>query len=183
MPPKSIIVIGAGPGGYAAALEAAQAGISVTLVDAMEIGGTCLNRGCIPSKFLLARAKEAAEHVPMTQLVAGKDALLATLRQRQEQAAKTSSIKRITGKAHLVSDRQVEVVSGNIRTALEADAIILATGSSPIVPPLSRLIPPFSRATRSFQSTTYRRTWWWSAADTSGVNWHARFRVSGQRSH
>ena len=56
MPPKSLIVIGAGPGGYAAALEAAQRGLPVTLIDAQEMGGTCLNRGCIPSKFLLAQA-------------------------------------------------------------------------------------------------------------------------------
>src|SRR6266850_180111 len=98
MPAKTLFVIGAGPGGYAAALEAAQRGLSVTLVDAAEIGGACLNRGCIPSKFFLSQAKQANE--PVTQvlrIIQQKDMLLATLRQRMGQAAKSATIKRITG--------------------------------------------------------------------------------------
>ena len=51
-----VLVIGAGPGGYAAALRAAQAGRSVTLVERDRVGGTCLNVGCIPSKALIAVA-------------------------------------------------------------------------------------------------------------------------------
>jgi len=61
MPPQSLIVIGTGPGGYAAALEGAQRGLSVTLIDAQEMGGTCLNRGCIPSKALLHSTKMIVE--------------------------------------------------------------------------------------------------------------------------
>ena len=51
-----VIVIGAGPGGYPAAITAAQNGKSVALIEAKELGGTCLNRGCIPSKALIASA-------------------------------------------------------------------------------------------------------------------------------
>src|ERR1700728_3410954 len=52
-----VIVIGGGPGGYPAAIRAAQNGKSVALIEAKELGGTCLNRGCIPSKTLIANAE------------------------------------------------------------------------------------------------------------------------------
>ena len=55
---KKIIVIGGGPGGYPAAIKAAQLGADVTLIDKGGIGGTCLHRGCIPTKFLLKSAKD-----------------------------------------------------------------------------------------------------------------------------
>src|ERR1700690_3058399 len=98
MPPSTLIVVGAVPGGYAAALEAAQRGLSVTLIDSSEMGGTCVNRGCIPSNFFLSRAKHASESVTsITSLVEQKNAILATLRQRMEQAAKTATIKWISG--------------------------------------------------------------------------------------
>ncbi|MDP2865567.1 MAG: FAD-dependent oxidoreductase, partial [Elusimicrobiota bacterium] len=51
--PKKVIVIGAGPGGYPAALRLKELGADVTVVEAWEFGGTCLNRGCIPSKAFL----------------------------------------------------------------------------------------------------------------------------------
>jgi len=133
MPLQSLIVIGAGPGGYAAALEAAQRGVSVTLVDAMEMGGTCLNRGCIPSKFFLSHAQPSTgTFTPILQLVQQKDTVLATLRQRMEQAAKSMSVRRITGTATLVSAQEVDVITAQGKERLKADSIILATGSSPI---------------------------------------------------
>ena len=52
-----VIVIGGGPGGYPAAIRAAQMGKKVALIEAKELGGTCLNRGCIPSKALIACAE------------------------------------------------------------------------------------------------------------------------------
>jgi len=57
MNPKRVVVIGGGPGGYVAAIRAAQLGARVTLVEKDKIGGTCLNRGCIPTKALLSDAK------------------------------------------------------------------------------------------------------------------------------
>src|SRR5262245_31497000 len=136
MPSKSLIVIGAGPGGYAAAIEAAQRGMAVTLIDSAEVGGTCVNRGCIPSKFFLSRAKHAPEAVtPILQLEQQKEALLATIRQRMEQAAKSVAIKRISGTAKLISDYEIEVTSAGKTERLKADTFILATGSSPIYPP------------------------------------------------
>jgi pyruvate/2-oxoglutarate dehydrogenase complex dihydrolipoamide dehydrogenase (E3) component len=116
MPLKSLIVIGSGPGGYAASLEAAARGLSVTLIDAQETGGTCLNRGCIPSKFFLSRAKHGIElTAPILQLVEQKNAVLATVRQRMDQAAKTSQVRRfgyIIGKSPAVARLKSEFFSG-----------------------------------------------------------------------
>ena len=55
--PIKLTIIGAGPGGYVAAIRAAQKGAQVTVVEDTEVGGTCLNRGCIPTKTLIASAK------------------------------------------------------------------------------------------------------------------------------
>lgn len=135
MAPQSVIVIGSGPGGYAAALEAAQRGLAVTLVDAQDMGGTCLNRGCIPSKFLLSKSQSVQEGVAsIVPLIEQKDALLSTLRQRMEQGAKTASVKRITGMARLISNHAIDVKSADSVQHLEADYFILATGSTPVTP-------------------------------------------------
>ena len=136
MSPKSLIVIGAGPGGYAAALEAARRGVSVTLVDAQEMGGTCLNRGCIPSKFLLAQAKPSGANPSLVRLMEQKNAILSTLRQRMEQASRSASITWVQGTARLVSPHQVEVTGLAGPSRHEADSIILATGSTPFRPSL-----------------------------------------------
>ena len=61
MASKSLIIIGGGPGGYAAALEAARRKMHVTLIEQQDVGGTCLNRGCIPSKFFLSKSKQLAD--------------------------------------------------------------------------------------------------------------------------
>ena len=129
-----VLVIGAGPGGYVAAIKLGQLGKKVILVEKDRLGGICLNRGCIPSKFFLSRALEAAGPVPISRLVEDKNGLLTTLRQRMDQAAKTLSVQRVSGRARLVSDRAVEITAGAEKMLLEADAIILATGTSPIIP-------------------------------------------------
>lgn len=136
MLPKSLIVIGAGPGGYAAALEAAQRGLSVTLIDAQEMGGTCLNRGCIPSKFLLAQAKRSVAGGSLASLMEQKNVILSTLRQRLEQAARSAKVQWVQGTARLVSPREVDVKGPAGPSRHAADAIILATGSTPFKPAL-----------------------------------------------
>lgn len=57
MNPKKVVIIGGGPGGYVAAIRAAQLGAKVILIEEDKIGGTCLNRGCIPTKSLLSDVK------------------------------------------------------------------------------------------------------------------------------
>jgi dihydrolipoamide dehydrogenase len=141
MPPLTVVIIGAGPGGYAAALDAAQRGFSVTLVDRQETGGTCLNRGCIPSKFFLSRGHESAiEPAALEPLTLKKDSILAALRQRMDQAVKTAAIRRVSGSAHFVSPHTVEVMTAEGKTErLDAEAFILATGTIPVKP---ALFPP-----------------------------------------
>lgn len=140
---KKILVLGGGPAGYVAAGRAAQLGAAVTLVEAREIGGTCLNRGCIPTKAMVAgaerlqQAREAAEFGVVTGAVSLD---FAAFMARKQQA--TTTLR--DGVAHLLKQRKVEVVAGRATLAgpgrlrlddgreLDGDAVILATGSEPV---------------------------------------------------
>src|SRR5882672_1416120 len=116
MTSKSLIIIGGGPGGYAAALEAARRKMRVTLIEQQETGGTCLNRGCIPSKFFLSKAKQFAdalrladagiqvrlEKIRMRPLVDQKQTVISTLRQRMEHALKNAGVEYLTGEARFL---------------------------------------------------------------------------------
>jgi len=143
---KRICVIGAGPGGYAAALEAVAHGFAVTLVDRAEIGGTCLNRGCIPSKFLLSEARHGSDR-PSATFLDRKEGILNTLRQRMEQGAKAAKIMRRTGIARFVSPHAVQVENETV----EADYFILATGTEPVKPSLFPDHPAILNSTSALQ--------------------------------
>jgi len=65
MSSKSVIIIGGGPGGYAAALEAVRRKMTVILIEEQEMGGTCLNRGCIPSKIFLIQIQAICRRPPV----------------------------------------------------------------------------------------------------------------------
>ena len=138
-----LAVIGAGPGGYVAAIRGAQLGLKVLLVEKRAtLGGTCLNIGCIPSKALLSSSElysristEAAEH---GIAVAGASVDLAAMMKRKEKV-----VARLTGGvAALMKGNKVEVVQGEARVArpeevqvggetYAADSIVLALGSLP----------------------------------------------------
>ena len=164
---KTLIVVGSGPGrDTCAALEAAQRGLSVTLIERAEIGGTCLNRGCIPSKYLLAKSKQLQdaahladsgitmrlEKIDMAQLFGHKDELLDTLRRREEQALKAAKIRRLNGQGRFLSPHKMEVLHPDSSSeTVEADAILLATGSSINVPPLFPSHPAILNSTTIFQ--------------------------------
>lgn len=140
---KKIVIIGAGPGGYVCAIRAAQLGATVTIVDSMKRpGGTCLNKGCIPSKNLLNASHEyyKANHcfanlgisfeklaIDIKQLQAQKKQVLDDLGQGIEFLFKKNSIRFIHASAQLISQSQVQ--AGN--ELLDVDAIIIATGSTP----------------------------------------------------
>lgn len=137
-----IVVIGGGPGGYPAAIRAAGRGKKVALVEAKELGGTCLNRGCIPSKALIAGAEllEEIRHadsfgiktgpvsIDYSFLVDRKDKIVAKIRKSLEGLIQANGIHVIKGFAKLVSPTMIEI-SGH--ETIEADKIILATGSEP----------------------------------------------------
>lgn len=146
-----IIVLGGGPGGYPAAIRAAQLGKKVALVEAKELGGTCLNRGCIPSKTLIAsaevleRAREAKEFGvvitgPITfdygKMVERKDAVVTKVRKGLEGLIAANRIKLFRGFGKLVGPREIKI-TGTDNATIRADKIIIATGSEP------RNIPAF----------------------------------------
>ena len=151
-----VIVIGAGPGGYVAAIRAAQLGLKTACIDLFTgkdgkpaPGGTCLNVGCIPSKALLDSSKyfyqlqhdfsahgisvqNASMDVPL--MIARKDDIVKKLTGGVGQLFKGNKITYYQGKGKLEAGRQVEVtpVDGSEPLALDADNIILASGSIPI---------------------------------------------------
>ena len=150
-----LVVVGAGPGGYAAAFLAADLGLSVALVDPEpNPGGVCVYRGCIPSKALLhiARLVDEARHAKAWGIDFGEPAIdLARLR-----AFKDNVVKRNTsGTGQLVKFRKVQYLQGwaeivdahNLRVKLNAggeeqlqfEHAILATGSTPAIPPMLKV--------------------------------------------
>ena len=142
-----VMVIGAGPGGYVAAIRAAQLGKKVVIVDRREIGGVCLNRGCIPSKALISAAHrfEQAQHGDAIGITAGD----VKVDFAKVQAWKQSVVDKLTGGVgQLLKGHKVEVVSGeaffnapNVVTVTSGDDnttryefkhCVIATGSRPI---------------------------------------------------
>src|SRR3970282_1634819 len=124
---KNMAVIGAGPGGYAAAFYAADLGMQVTLVDPeLNPGGVCLYRGCIPSKALLHVAKviEEARHAPVWGITFGEPSIdLDTLR-----TYKDGVVKKLTGGLGQVSKmRKIAYVRGRAAVA-EAATLRIAPG-------------------------------------------------------
>lgn len=144
MAERDIVIIGGGPGGYVSAIRAAQLGGKVTLIEQNELGGTCLNRGCIPTKALLRGvellellegSKDFGIHVggisvDFLRLMARKDRSVKTLVAGVAGLMKANGIEVIKGQAQLLSPREIEVLDEQGRKfAFQARKIILATGS------------------------------------------------------
>ena len=142
-----VVIIGAGPGGYTAAFKAAQFGLSVALIEAKKIGGTCVNRGCIPTKALL----HASDMFHMMQncdafgvstdfiafdfgkMQKYKKLAVAKYREGIEAGFERLDVDIIHGTARLRRDRTVEVeLAEGGREFLQGNAVILATGAVPI---------------------------------------------------
>jgi dihydrolipoamide dehydrogenase len=142
----NIAILGSGPGGYVAALKAAQMGAKVAVVEKSHLGGTCLNNGCIPSKALLASA-ELLHHIAHAadlgvevqppafhwdKIQARKDDVIKTLRGGIKALFGARKVTLYAGHASLNGTGKVAVRSeGKPAQELTADAIILATGSVP----------------------------------------------------
>ena len=139
-----IVVVGSGPGGYPAAIRAAQRGKKVALVESNQIGGTCLNRGCIPSKALIARA-EAYAHMQnasemgiqaekvtfdYAKMVEQKDQIVTKMRKNLEGLIASNGIEILRGKASFLSPKEL-LIKGEKEQRIQADKIILASGSEP----------------------------------------------------
>jgi len=141
-----VIVIGAGPGGYVAAIRAAQLGFNTAVVERSELGGICLNWGCIPTKALLKSAQAlhyaergadygfTAENVQpdLAAIVARSRGVSATMNKGVEYLFKKNKVTVIKGSGKVLAGKRVEVtpLEGAVEVH-EADHIILATGSRP----------------------------------------------------
>ncbi len=144
-----VLVIGGGPGGYVAAIRAAQLGGEVTLVEKENLGGTCLNVGCIPTKALLhsaeiyAEAKHGAEYgvlasevkVDFGQVMAKKNAVVKQLVTGVGGLLAVNRVRVVKGTAAFTGKNEVTVGSEKQR----ADKIIIAAGSIPAQPPIPGL--------------------------------------------
>ena len=145
----TLLVIGGGPGGYVAAIRAAQLGIAVTLVDGSHLGGTCLNIGCIPSKALIhaADAFHQARHfmgdntlgihvesarIDIAQTVRWKDGIVARLTGGVGALLKKHGVKVLMGWARIVDGKTVDVTPDKPAAQpvrIQGEHILLATGS------------------------------------------------------
>ena len=149
---KSVLVVGGGPGGYVAAIRAAQLGATVTVVEKQRLGGTCLNVGCIPTKCLLHSAaileevktrgadigvKVTGVEVDFPQVIAHKNAVSKKLTSGIASLFKMNKVTKVEGEAAFTAPRTLEVTKADgAKETMTADAIIVATGSVNAVPPI-----------------------------------------------
>jgi len=140
-----LIIIGGGPAGYAAAIHAGRLGKKPLLLEKNAVGGTCLNRGCIPTKYLIAAVtdlKKARENpfitgknaltIDFPALIRGKDELVAKIVRNVETLVKGAGAEVVTGEGAIAGPGTVQVVRGDgAKEEYRADNILIATGSAP----------------------------------------------------
>jgi dihydrolipoamide dehydrogenase len=141
-----VAVIGSGPGGYAAAIRCAQRGVSVAMVEKKFVGGTCLNRGCVPSKALLASAhtlllaKKAAmmgidissANPNWPKVQARKDSIISGFRKGLTGLVQSHKVKILQGRAIVTAQNKIEIQTESGPIEVSTEKIILATGAKPI---------------------------------------------------
>ena len=146
-----LVVIGAGPGGYTAAIRGAAFGMKVAVVDEDKLGGTCINRGCIPTKALLHASSmfSMMQHVDEFGIFADSVSFdFAKMQEYKKRAVRRyrdeirklfekNKITFINGKAVIRREKTVEVMGENGKEYLRAKKIILATGARPLMPDIT----------------------------------------------
>jgi len=152
-----LLILGAGPGGYIAAIRAGQLGVDTVLIEAANPGGTCLNIGCIPSKALIHAAGEFARvaalaagdsplgistsmpRLDLDKTLAWKDGIVERLTQGVAALLKKNRVRLIHGWAHIIDGKTVEVAgAGDDGSPLriQCEHLLLATGSVPVELPM-----------------------------------------------
>lgn len=140
-----VIVIGAGPGGYVAAIKASQAGKKVALIEKSDLGGTCLNVGCIPTKTLISNAhvlhsiQHAAEFgihvgsvsIDYAKMKERKDTVIAKIRKSLEGLIQSNGIEILRGHASFVAPFELKV-KGHDNLIIQGEKVIIASGSEPV---------------------------------------------------
>jgi len=142
---RDIVIIGAGPGGYLAAMRGAQLKKRITLIDGDRVGGTCINYGCIPSKYLLHQTKVLKEatgtktldgpvgdiRLNWAKVQQGRQAVVDQLVKGLVFLLEKGKVEMVKGPAKLRPDRTVVVRTTDGERLIEADKVIVATGSRP----------------------------------------------------
>lgn len=146
-----MVVIGAGPGGHAAALEAARLGASVAVIEKKLWGGTCVHRGCIPTKALLACSGQIASTKKLTRMgisVSEPAVDLSRMKRHQNQMVRISElgvmksledgdVVRIEGEATITSPGEIAITEpGGVTNVVTAESMVIAWGSEPAVLPV-----------------------------------------------
>ena len=145
-----LVVIGSGPGGYVAAIRAAQLGASVACVESRDLGGTCLNRGCIPTKALVKaahmvkdfnRAEEFGFHlsdlsIDLEQVMKRKDEVVSTLVGGVEKLFSSNGVDYYPGRGSIPAPGKVKVEGEDESFELKTENIMIATGSCQKNPPV-----------------------------------------------
>ncbi len=139
-----LLIVGSGPGGYVAALRGAQLGASVMMVEKDELGGTCLNRGCIPTKTLHKSAGLFAElhkgeefgfevgeiSLNYERVSDRKDEVVGNLKESIKKLLKKAGVKTVYGRCKLKSDKQADIeLNDGSSMEVSAKSVIIATGS------------------------------------------------------
>lgn len=146
-----IVILGGGPGGYVAAIKGAQLGYKVALIEKNNVGGVCLNEGCIPTKTLLKSAKvmrlfqhatdygikvdQAGITFDWTDIQKRKSKVIKSLTDGVKGLLKKNGVTLIHGYGEVIDSTHVKVADDTIETTY----LILATGASPIIPPIDGL--------------------------------------------
>ena len=144
---KRLVILGAGPGGYVAALRAAQLGAKVTVIEETEVGGTCLNRGCIPTKALIAsaeaidkinRAEEYGIEIKgevicnLSKIIERKNKVVGIQVKGIRSLFKSWGVELLEGRGKLIDEKKIETaLKDGTGRVVEGDNIIIATGSRP----------------------------------------------------
>jgi dihydrolipoamide dehydrogenase len=170
----TLLVIGGGPGGYIAAIRAGQLGIPTVLVEGAQLGGTCLNIGCIPSKALIHAAEEFEKtlhyannsplgirvdraHIDLARTVQWKDGIVKRLTGGVGGLLKKNGVQVVQGWATILDGKTVEVRdagSGQVGTRIRCEHLLLATGSQAVELPSMPFGGSVISATEALSPTT-----------------------------
>ena len=145
---SDICVLGGGPSGYVAAIRASQLGAKVALIEEREIGGTCLNRGCIPTKallkssevlYLINKAKElgiesTASYIDVNTIFSRKDRIVKSLRMGLEHLLSKNGVEVFNGRGWIENSQSITVKTQDGDIGVKCSKLIITTGSEPLMP-------------------------------------------------
>lgn len=144
----NIAILGGGPAGYVGAIRAAQLGANVVLIEEKELGGVCLNRGCIPTKSFLKNAEVAnliqrskeygidakIEKIGWNSAWSRKERVVKNLHMGLEPLIKENKITLLKGKGFVVSPKEIRVETGKESVMVSCEKLVITIGSEPLVP-------------------------------------------------